>query len=68
MFNWTLNAVAQFVTTTATLLIFLYLMKAEGDVAQASLADIRKSYRRLQIAIGLLALWLLLQDAAIVFL
>ncbi len=72
MVSWTLNAVGLFVTTTAALLIFLYLAntapRAASAQAQAG-ADQTciKHPRRVLVAVGLLAAWLVMQYAALVF-
>ena len=71
MVSWTLNAVGLFVTTTGVLLMFLYLANTapRAVAAQPAANDVRiKNHRRLQLAIGLLALWLLIQDVAVIFL
>ncbi len=72
MVSWTLNAVGLFVTTTAALLIFLYLANTPPRAASAPSqagADqgCIKHHRRVLVAVGLLAAWLVMQDAALVF-
>ena len=70
---WILNAAGLFATTTGVLLILLYLSRAPQpatEEAQASPeAQARvKHHRNLVMAVGLLAVWLVLQDLAVILL
>ena len=70
--TWLLGTVSLLATTVAALLLFLYLWKAprladawqtpEGRVAYA------QHQRRITISVGLLAAWLVVQGAAVIFL
>jgi hypothetical protein len=70
---WIINAIGLFATTTGVLLILLYLCKSPvrmSDGAQASAetqAQLRH-HRNLVTAVGLLAIWLVLQDLAVILL
>ncbi len=71
MMSWTLNAAGLFVTTTAALLTFLYLFNTRPSAAAvqgAAEESCIRHHRRVLVAVGLLAAWLVLQDAALVFL
>ncbi len=69
---WMLNAVGLFVTTTASLLLFLYLCNTAPRVAAAqvggSAQDLVRNYQRLRWAVGLLAAWLVIQDLSLILL
>lgn len=69
---WMLNAVGLFVTTTGSLLLFLYLCntapRAEGAGAAVATPELVQNYRRLRVAVGLLAVWLVIQDLSLILL
>jgi len=70
---WMINAIGLFATTTGVLLILLYLCRGPvaadqsgsgSDEAQTRL----KHHRNLVTAVSLLAVWLVLQDLAVILL
>lgn len=67
---WVLNSVSLFVTTVGALLIFLYLTQAPRLVGDGIPAEVKlaceKHRRMMQIAVGLLAGWLLVQYLAVI--
>jgi hypothetical protein len=69
---WILNTTSLFATTIGALLIFLYLSKAPRLVDAEMSAEVKraceKHRRQLMLGVGLLAAWLLVQDAAIILL
>jgi hypothetical protein len=70
---WIINAVGLFATTTGVLLILLYLSRAPRPAAEEVRAspEMRahfKHHRNLVTAVGLLAVWLVLQDLAVILL
>jgi len=70
--SWLLGTVSLFVTTVAALLIFLYLWRAPRLADSWQSQDGRQAYarhqRRLMVGVGLLAAWLVMQNAAAVLL
>jgi hypothetical protein len=70
---WILNAAGLFATTSGVLLILLYLSKApalsaENAKASPEMQAYVKHHRNLVTAVGLLAVWLVLQDLAVILL
>ena len=67
---WLLNVIGLFVTTVGTLLLFLYLWKSPQFAEYWLTPDGKRAYakhrRLVVIAVGLIALWLLLQYVAII--
>jgi hypothetical protein len=67
---WVINAVGLFATTAGVLLLFLYLCKARLPAAEHSpeAEALYKHHRTVVTAVGLLAVWLVLQDVALILL
>jgi len=68
---WIINAVGLFATTTGVLLILLYLCRSPvraEESAQASAEAQARQHRHLVTAVSLLAVWLVLQDLAVILL
>jgi len=68
---WIINAIGLFATTTGVLLILLYLCPApvEPSAPGSDETESRlKHHRNLVTAVSLLAVWLVLQDLAIILL
>ncbi len=70
---WVVNAVGLFATTAGVLLIFLYLWNAPAlatDKQQPTPEALAraKHHRNIVTAVGLLAVWLVLQDLAVILL
>ena len=69
---WVLNALGLFSITVAALLLFLYLQAAPRFAQELQTTEAKREFARhqrsLAIAIGLLALWLILQYVAVVLL
>jgi hypothetical protein len=70
---WIVNAIGLFATTTGVLLILLYLCKAPVRMSESTQASAEaeahlRHHRNLVMAVGLLAVWLVLQDLAVIFL
>jgi hypothetical protein len=67
---WLLNAVGLFLTTVGTLLVFLYLVRSPKFADHWLTLDGQRAYskhRRLLIAAaGVIALWMIIQYAAII--
>ena len=69
---WMLNAIGLFVTTSGSLLLFLYLCNTAPRLESAggpdASQDLARNYRRLRTAVGLLAAWLVVQDLSLILL
>lgn len=70
---WVINAVGLFATTAGVLLIFLYLWNAPVVVADRQQASPEaqarlRHHNSVLMAVGLLAVWLVLQDLAVILL
>lgn len=70
---WALNAVGLLSTTIGVLLLFLYLQQKAARFADSiEGTEPKRAYeahaRRVTIAVGLLAAWLVVQDLALFFL
>jgi hypothetical protein len=70
---WIVNAVGLFATTTGVLLILLYLCRAPAVSEQSGpgsgeIQSRLKHHRNLVTAVSLLAVWLVLQDLAVILL
>jgi len=69
---WALEMFALYVTTVGALLLFLYLWRSPRLAEAWSTAEGRLEYqkhrRRLVIGVGLLAVWLVVEDLALIFL
>jgi len=73
VFQWILSTLGLYVTTVGALLLFLYLYRSPPLVDQwAASPEGRNEYarhrRRLIIGTGLLAAWLVLENATALFL
>jgi hypothetical protein len=70
--QWILNTLGLYVTTVGALLIFLYMYRSPQGADYWSSAQGRSEYvrhrRRLIIGTGLLAAWLVLENASALFL
>lgn len=70
--QWLLNAIGLFATTTSVLLLFLYLQAAPRFAQELKTDEARRSYgkyqRSLTVAVGLLAVWMILQYLSLIFL
>lgn len=70
--EWVLNTVGLYVTTVGALLLFLYLYRspqfAEHWASPEGKSEYRRHRRRLVIGTGLLAGWLVLENAASILL
>jgi len=68
LLEWVLDTVGLYVTTVGALLLFLYLYRSPQLAEYWSSAEGRSEYpkyrRRLIIGTGLLAAWLVLENAA----
>lgn len=66
--TWTLNAAMLFVTTTGTLLVFLFVYNTLPRASSCPACGVTagKDQRHVLIALGLLALWLVMEDAAFI--
>jgi len=67
---WMLNAVGLYATTVGSLLIYLHLLRPLPAQLQSSPDHTvyETHQRRLRIGVGLLAVWLLIQDIAVIVL
>ena len=70
MTTWIINAIGLFLTTVGAILVFLYLWKTPPSVQESASADKKAPKNRglLIIAVGLLAVWLLIQYLALILL
>lgn len=70
--SWVLSTVGLLATTVAALLIFLHMRSLPGSVEELQTPEGRQLYlrnhRRTTLAVGLLAVWLLLQYLAVILL
>lgn len=68
MTQWILNTAGIYVTTVGALLLFLYLYRSPTIADQWTSAEGKSEYvkhrRRLVVGTGLLAAWLVLENAA----
>lgn len=68
--GWAINVSGLFLTTVGTLLLFLYLWKSPRFADSWLTPDGKRAYmkhrRLVVIAVGLIALWLVLQYLAII--
>ena len=71
LLEWVLNTVGLYVTTVGALPLFLYLYRSPQLAAHWSAPDGQAQYarhrRRLVVGTGLLAAWLVLENAASLF-
>lgn len=69
---WILGSISLFVTTVGALLIFLYLYKTPPSAEAWQSAEGKAAYpkyrRGLIVSVGLLAVWLLVQNLAVILL
>lgn len=67
---WLMNAIALYATTVGALLIWAQLLSSPRDAAVFRTPEAQRAYavqrRQLVIAVGLLCLWLVLQDVAFI--
>jgi hypothetical protein len=70
--SWVLDTVGLLATTVAALLIFLHMRSLPSSVEELQTPEGRRLYlrnqRRTTLAVGLLAVWLLLQYLAVILL
>jgi len=68
--SWLLNAIGLFATTVGALLLLMHLMSPPRFTNELQTAEAKKAYalyhRRVVVAVGLLSLWLVLQDIAVI--
>lgn len=69
---WSLNAIGLFATTVGALLLFLHVLAGRRFADDLPTPETKHAYavqhRRLVIAVGLLSLWLVIQDVAVILL
>jgi len=72
LFEWVLNTLGLYVTTVGALLLFLYMYRSPQLADHWNSPEGRSAYarhrRRLVVGTGLLAAWLVLENAAALFL
>jgi len=72
LLEWVLNTVGLYVTTVGALLLFLYMYRspqlAEHWNSPQGKAEYARHRRRLIVGTGLLAAWLVLENATSIFL
>jgi len=66
--QWLLNSIGLYVTTVGALLLFLYIYRSPALAEHWSSAEGKRAYarhrRRLIVGTGLLAAWLVLENAS----
>jgi hypothetical protein len=69
---WLLNAIGLYATTVGALLILMQLLSSRGYAEDLRTPEAKHAYamhlRKLVIAVGLLCLWLVFQDLAVLLL
>lgn len=69
---WVVNAIGLFATTVSALLLFLYVQAAPRFGEDLQTVEVKRAFAKhqssLSIAVGLLALWLVVQCLAVVLL
>ena len=72
MTAWVLNSFGLYLTTVGALLIFLYLWRSPQMADAWSTVEGKGAYakhrRRLMVGVGLLSVWLVIENLAIIFL
>lgn len=70
--SWLLNAIGLYATTVGALLILAQLISCGAYAEQLRTLELKEAYttrlRKLVVAVGLLCLWLVIQDVAVLLL